>query len=62
MNIREIERSRYDEMKSELILLKKNINELKTSEETFLDEMCKFIKIALIPLQANNLNLNGTEM
>lgn len=31
----------------------KVINEFKRTEEDFLDEMCKFIKTALIPLQAN---------
>ncbi|CAF1022275.1 unnamed protein product [Brachionus calyciflorus] len=37
------------------ILRNKYINELKQLEESFLDEMCKFIKIAIQPLKQNQI-------
>lgn len=44
-----------DETQSKLneTLRIKYINELKKTEEGFLDEMCKFVKVALIPLQSS---------
>ena len=55
MNIREIERSRYDEMKSELILLKKNINELECKHIEEMTNMQRKVRY-LISERENKLN------
>jgi hypothetical protein len=55
MNIREIERSRYDEMKSELTLLKKNIDELECKHIEEMTNMQRKIRY-LISERESKLN------